>query len=209
MATVSVYNQEGKELAPLTVNDAVFGVKLKKSLVHQVYTAVMANSREPWADTKNRGEVRGGGKKPWKQKGTGRARQGSIRSPQWKGGGVVFGPLSIRNYKQKINRKMKAVAVRMGLSDKVKEKKFFVLDELVSDAKTKTMSALCKKLPGVGKTTLVVLPEWNESIDRACRNIPRVDVIRSADINIVDVLHHQYIIATAGAVKLLEKRLES
>ncbi len=121
---VKVYNLEGKEVKQVELNDAVFNVPVKSSVVHEVFVAQRNNAREPWADTKKRGEVRGGGKKPWQQKGTGRARHGSIRSPIWKGGGVTFGPLSIRNYTTKINKKTRRLATRMCLSDKAQNTRF-------------------------------------------------------------------------------------
>lgn len=122
MATFPIYNVTGEKNGTIELSDRVFAVAPKMPLIHQVYEAIRANAREPWADTKDRGEVRGGGKKPWKQKGTGRARHGSTRSPIWRGGGITFGPLSIRNYKQKINQKMNQQAVRMCLSDKADRK---------------------------------------------------------------------------------------
>lgn len=207
MPKVVVYNTDGKEAGEMELSDTVFGVAPKKSVIHQVYVALQANAREPWADTKNKGEVRGGGKKPWKQKGTGRARHGSIRSPIWRGGGVTFGPLSTRNYKQKINKKMNQTAMRMSLSGKVKEGRFIILDSITSDGKTKGMAVLRKNMPGIGKTTLFVLPVSNEIVQRAARNIPRLDITQAANMNIVDVLHHQYILTTKEAIGVLEKRL--
>ncbi len=207
MAKVALYNNQGKENGVVELNDSVFGVKLKMSVIHQVYTALMANIREPWAHTKNKGEVRGGGKKPWKQKGTGRARHGSIRSPIWRGGGVTFGPLKDRNYKQKINKKMNRQAVKMCLSDKVLENKFIVLEDLPADGKTKVMGKLRLALPGLGKTTLCLLAKKDEMAQRATRNIPKFDLQMASDVNVVDLLHHQYIFATKEAVKTLESRL--
>lgn len=207
MAKVPLYNIDGTTLGEHMLNDAVFAVTPKKSLVHQVYTALEANDREPWAHTKDKSEVRGGGKKPWKQKGTGRARHGSIRSPIWKGGGVTFGPLNERNYTQKINKKMNQEAVRMCLTDKVNEAKFIVLDALTPAGKTKEMTAIRKALPGNGKKTLVLSVTNDEKLNLATRNIPSVHLQRVQDVNVVDLLHHQYIITTKDGVAALEKRL--
>lgn len=207
MATVSLYNIQGEKNGTIDLNDRVFGVKPKVSLIHQVYEALRANAREPWADTKNRGEVRGGGKKPWKQKGTGRARHGSIRSPIWRGGGITFGPLSIRNYKQKVNQKMKQQAVRMCLTDKAMTEQLVVVEGVAKDGKTKSMATLRKKLPGAGRKTLVIVPGGDEMVLRATRNIPTVSTMRAADVSVVDLLNHQYVVATKEAISLLEKRL--
>ena len=207
MAKVVLYNIKGKEEGSFDLNDAVFGVKSKMAVIHQVYTALMANAREPWAHTKNKGEVRGGGKKPWKQKGTGRARHGSIRSPIWKGGGVTFGPLKYRNYKQKINKKMNQQAVRMCLSDKILSNKFAVLEDLISEGKTKAMVELRNALPGAKKTVLWLVPKSDAMIKRATNNIPKLDLQLASNVNVVDLLHHQYVVATKAAAKILEKRL--
>lgn len=191
----------------LTVLDSVFGVKPKTSVVHQVFVALMANLRRPWAHTKDRGDVRGGGKKPWKQKGTGRARHGSIRSPIWKGGGVTFGPLSVRNYKQKINKKMSQTALRMSLSDRVGDGKLLAVEEFPADGKTKTVVALHTSLPVHGARMLFLTVSTDEMIARAVRNITAIDIARAADVNVLDILHHPYIVATKSAVKALERRL--
>lgn len=207
MPKVSLYNREGNTAGEMELSDVVFGVKPKKSLIHQVYVALRANAREPWADAKKRGEVRGGGKKPWKQKGTGRARHGSIRSPIWKGGGVAFGPLSERNYTQKINKKMNKEAVRMCLSDKVKDKKFIVVDDFGTDGKTKAMAAFRKAVCKTERTTLFLVPEANESVMRSTRNLQRVTTERAQDVNVVDLMHHQYVIISKDGIKVLEQRL--
>ena len=207
MAKVKLYNQEAKETGELELDDAVFGVRLKDEVVYQVYNAMMANAREPWAHTKNKSEVSGGGKKPWKQKGTGRARHGSNRSPLWVGGGVTFGPLKTRNYKQKIQKKMSRQAVRMCLSDKATEGKLIVLEDLQMTGKTKQMVELRKNLPGLGKTTLLLAENINDSLNLATRNIARLDMQQAKDVNVVDLLHHQYVITTKKGAEQLEKRL--
>ena len=208
MATTSFYNHEGKNIGNLELSDSVFGVQKNNDLIHQVYLAIEANRREPWANTKDKSEVRGGGKKPWKQKGTGRARHGSIRSPIWKGGGVTFGPLSERNYKQKINTKMKRKAVCMVLSEKLNSQTFLVIEAQEITGKTKQMVELRGKLPGNGKSTLIISAGNNDSnLLRATHNVVKLDVQRAQDLNVVDLLHHQYIIATKEAVSILEQRL--
>jgi large subunit ribosomal protein L4 len=186
----------------------VFAVAPKLSVVHQVYVAHMANARQPWADTKDRSEVSGGGKKPWKQKGTGRARHGSIRSPIWKGGGVTFGPLSTRSYLQKINKKMNAVAVRMCLSDKTEEGKLLVVESLPSSGKTKDIISLRKELPCGNRSVLVVTNGKDDAVLRATANAVKLDVVRASDVNVVDLMHHQFVLASVDAVKALEKRLK-
>lgn len=206
MAKAPLYNVNAERIGDIDLPDAVFGVPPKESVVHQVYVAQMANARRPWADTKRRGEVSGGGKKPWKQKGTGRARHGSIRSPIWKGGGVVFGPLSERNYSQKINKKMNRAAVRMCLSDKVLNDRILVVESLPMDGKTKTFFQLRSKLPGAGKSTVVMTPAGDAMILRASRNVERVDVVRASDITVTDLLNHQYLVATIDAIGALRDR---
>ncbi|PIR75864.1 MAG: 50S ribosomal protein L4 [Candidatus Magasanikbacteria bacterium CG_4_9_14_0_2_um_filter_42_11] len=203
---VSVYNIQGKKEKDMELNDAVFGVPAKDALLHQVYHALEANARQPWAHTKTKDEVRGGGRKPWKQKGTGRARHGSSRSPIWKGGGVTFGPRNDRNFKQRLNKKMRQVATKMALSEKAKEERFFVVDGMEALKKTKDMAALVMVLPLNGKTTLVLGGE-GEDLGLAVRNIPQVDLQRAIDMNVVDLLHHQYVIATKKAIETLESRL--
>jgi large subunit ribosomal protein L4 len=209
MAKVALYNNQGKESGSLDLNDDVFGVKSKMAVIHQVYNALMSNLREPWAHSKNKGEVRGGGKKPWRQKGTGRARHGSIRSPIWRGGGVTFGPLNTRNYKQKINKKMNKQAVRMCLSDKILESKFFAIEDLINeDGKTKSMAKLRLALPGSGRTTLLLVSKQDEMLKRSTRNLPKFNLQLASDVNVVDLLHNQYVFATKSAIEALENRLK-
>jgi len=207
MAKVSVYNQEGNKAGDIELNDNVFFVTPVMNLIHQVYVAITANARQPWAHTKLKSEVRGGGKKPWKQKGTGRARHGSIRSPIWKGGGVTFGPRNIKNFTKQINAKMKKRAVNMALSAKVKDEKFVILDTIETQGKTKELSALRNVLPGAGRSTLLLVGEKKTNIERAIRNIQKFDIKPAIDVNVVDLLNHQYIIATKNAVDVLQTRL--
>ncbi len=208
MSTIAVYNSMGEKTGSADLNETVFGVSPKKEVIHQVYVALESNVRQPWAHTKDKSEIRGGGKKPWKQKGTGRARHGSIRSPLWKGGGVTFGPLKTRNYKKKINKKMNKLATRMCLSAKLSEEKLLLLDEYGAEGKTKQLSEMRAKMPGNGKTTLLVGTK-NDTIGLEARNIPRLDVQRAEDVNVVDLLHHQYVILTKNSIEVLEKRLKA
>lgn len=202
---VHVFDTKGKKASDIEVNDAVFGVPAKQSVMHQVYVAIEANAREPWAHTKTKGEVRGGGRKPWRQKGTGRARHGSTRSPIWKGGGVTFGPRKDRNYSKRINKKMKQLATKMALSMKAKNEKLYIVDGMEKVEKTKDMSALVSALPTNGKTTLI-LAGTDDKLGMVVRNIPKVNLQRAIDVNLVDLMHHQNVIATKGAVETLESR---
>ncbi len=207
MTKVAVYNVAGDKTKDIEVNDSIFNVTPNTSLIHQVYVAMRANARQPWAHTKDRSEVRGGGKKPWKQKGTGRARHGSIRSPLWSGGGVTFGPLKTRNYKQKINKKVNVQAVKMCLSDKVSDEKFLVLEHTDFKGKTKNIIECLKKLPGLGKTTLLITDKTDNALLLTARNIQKFDIVRAQDVNVVDLMHHQYVCASESAINILEDRL--
>ena len=207
MSQIAVYNSGGEKIKDLDVQDLVFNVAVKEEVVHQVYTALRANSRVQWAHVKDKGDVRGGGRKPWKQKGTGRARHGSIRSPLWRGGGVTFGPASDRNYGQKINKKMNQLAVRMCLSDKVQHDTVLAVDGLEAD-KTKKFVDMRKHLPGAGKSTLLIVAGARETLRRVVRNVPHITTVRAIDVNVVDLLHHQYIITDEAGLRVLEKRLQ-
>ena len=202
---VHVFDNKGKQASDIELNDAVFGVQAKPSVIHQVYVAIEANAREPWAHTKTKDEVRGGGRKPWRQKGTGRARHGSTRSPIWAGGGITFGPRKNRNYSKRINKKMKQLATKMALSQKAKAEKLFVVEGIKEVAKTKDMSALVSALPTEGKTTLILTGE-QDKLGLVVRNIPKVNMQRAIDVNVVDLMHHQNIVATKAAVETLESR---
>lgn len=206
MANVSLYTQAGKKNGTIELNDAVFGVAANNALVHQVYLAIEANARQAWAKTKDRSEVRGGGKKPWKQKGTGRARHGSSRSPIWSGGGVTFGPLSERNYKQKINRKMNKQAMRVCLSEKLRTEAMIGLETLETTGKTKELVAIKEALKLEGSTLLIV-SEATEALTLAIRNVPKFNMQRAVDVNVVDILHHKHVIATKEAFDALSDRL--
>ena len=186
---VKVYNLEGKETGEMNLADSVFGVKIKPEVVHEVFVALQNNQREPWADTKKRGEVSGGGKKPWPQKGTGRARHGSIRSPIWKGGGVTFGPLSIRNYKEKINKKTKRLALKMCLSDRAQNNALLVVEDFnFAEPKTKLFVGFLKNLPAKVKTFLLLTPGKDEKVLRMTRNLKSIKTVRAEDVNVMDLL---------------------
>lgn len=201
---VKIYNQTGQEVGDKELPEGIFGVTVKSAVVHQVVKAILANLREPWAHTKTRGEVRGGGKKPWKQKGTGRARHGSIRSPIWKGGGVTFGPRKDRSYKQKVNKKVKNLAMRMVLSDRAAANKVIVIDDLaVVEGKTKVLAKILQTLKL--KNVLIIVAEKNENLKRAAKNLPKVNLNLATSLNIVEVLDRTNVLITKLAVdKLVE-----
>jgi large subunit ribosomal protein L4 len=209
---IKVYNQEGKEVGQTQLPAEVFGLPMNNDLVHQAVVAQMANSRQVLAHAKDRSEVSGGGKKPWRQKGTGRARHGSIRSPIWRGGGVTFGPTNNRNFSKKINKKMKRKALLMSLSGKAKDNEIIVLDELkIDEPKTKLaakiLDDLAKIKKDVRKGALVLMAEKNENAIRAIRNIPKLETIGSKSLNIVDVLKYKYLIMTKDGIEKIREEL--
>ena len=208
MPKVAVYNSEGKQVREIELSDAVFGVPMNTALVHQIVVAQQARPRRAIAHTKGKGDVRGGGKKPWKQKGTGRARHGSIRSPIWVGGGITFGPTSDRNFAKRIPKKMAMGALRSVLSDKVRDQRLVVIDAFaVPDAKTKTFVGIMKKLPIDGRRkTLVALSTTGSEIIRAARNVSSTFVTTVANITTLDVMRFPYLVTTEDAVRKLEQR---
>lgn len=204
MPNVNVYNQEGAVSGKLELNAAHFGVKTNPGLVHEVVVAQKANARRAISNTKTKGEVRGGGKKPWKQKGTGRARQGSIRSPQWVGGGIVFGPTSDRNYSVKVNRKVKQKALFMALSDKVASDKFLVLESFdTKEPKTKIAAAMFAKLP-VTRRALAVVAKSDAALSRMVRNLPNVHLVTVNALNVADVVDYPTLVMWKDAVPAFE-----
>jgi large subunit ribosomal protein L4 len=204
MVKVNIYNQEGRVAGDLELNEKHFGVKVDPALVHQVVIAQEANARHPIAHTKTKGEVRGGGKKPWKQKGTGRARQGSTRNPQWVGGGVAFGPRSDRNFTTKVNRKVKQKALFMALSDKVADQKFVVLDGFTyTEPKTKTAAAMIKTLP-ISRRALMVLPKSDATLLRMVRNLKNVKLVTVNSLNVADVVKHPTLVFWKESVPAFE-----
>ena len=203
MANVKVYNIEGKEVGTLELNDAVFGVEINDHLVHMAVVQQLANKRQGTQSAKTRAEVSGGGRKPWRQKGTGHARQGSTRSPQWKGGGVVFAPKP-RDYSFKMNRKEKALAIKSALTSRVNEAKLFVIDDLSFDEiKTKKMKAVLDSLKV--EKALVVLDEKNENVQLSARNLVKVRTVLSSSINVYDILKYDTMVLTKNAVAKIEE----
>lgn len=206
MPKVNIYNFEGKVVGTEDLNAKVFEVEMKPELIHFVANGLMANKRQVSAHTKTRGEVSGGGKKPWKQKGTGRARQGSIRSPLWRGGGIVFGPRSNRNFKIKINRKTKQTALNMVLSDKVRENALVILENFdLPEGKTKSFVKMVKTLPIVGKKVLIVFHDKKDNLRRASQNLTFVKQENLEEVNLLDVLNSDTVLATMEAIKFWQK----
>ena len=232
---INIYNQKAESVGDMKLSDKVFGVKANEALVHQAMVAQMSNERQVLAHTKDRSEVRGGGRKPWRQKGTGRARAGSIRSPIWKGGGVTFGPRKDRNFSKNINKKMKQNAMLMVLSDRVKSGNFVVLDKLeMGEFKTKVFDEMLssfatsvatpfakatdvKKAKDVKKATadkggkkkrsvLVINNKKDDKVKYSGRNLAGVEIINLDNINILDLLRYRNVILTVEGAKELEKR---
>ena len=203
MANVSVYNIEGKEVETIELSDAVFGVEINEHLVHMAVVNQLANNRQGTQKAKTRSEVSGGGRKPWRQKGTGHARQGSTRAPQWTGGGVVFAPTP-RDYSFKMNKKEKRAALKSALTAKVEENKFIVIDEIaLSEIKTKSIANMLKGLD-VSKA-LVVLEDGNVNAEISARNIADVKTAKTNTINVFDVLNYNTVVATQAAVQAIEE----
>lgn len=203
MAKVAVLNMEGKQVEELELNDAIFGVEINEHLIHRAVVAQLANKRQGTQSALTRAEVRGGGAKPWRQKGTGRARHGSIRSPQWKGGGIVFAPKP-RDYSKKMNRKERRIALRSVLTSKVAESKFIVLDTLNFDEiKTKNMINVLENLK-VSKT-LIVINEENKNVFLSAKNIQGVHMALTNTINVYDLLKYDTCIVTKDAVATIEE----
>ena len=203
MANVAVYNMEGKEVGKMDLNDAVFGVEVNEHLVHLAVVSQLANKRQGTQKAKTRSEVSGGGKKPWRQKGTGHARQGSTRAPQWTGGGVVFAPTP-RDYSFKMNKKEKQLALKSALTSRVQENKLIVLDELKFDTiKTKNMKAVLDALK-VDKA-LVVLGDNDQNVVLSARNIVDVKTALTNTINVFDILKYNTVVVTKAAVEAIEE----
>ena len=203
MANVSVYNMEGQEVGTIELNDAVFGVEVNEHLVHMAVVAQLANKRQGTQKAKTRSEVSGGGRKPWRQKGTGHARQGSTRSPQWTGGGMVFAPTP-RDYTITLNKKEKRAALKSALTSRVNENKFVVVDELKFDeVKTKNFKAVMNNLK-VSKA-LVVLADNDQNTVLSARNIPEVKTSLVNTINVFDILKYNTVVATKAAVASIEE----
>ncbi len=203
MSNVSVYNMEGAVVGEVELKDEIFGVAVNENLLHQSVVAQLANKRQGTQSAKTRSEVSGGGKKPWRQKGTGRARQGSTRSPQWTGGGVVFAPKP-RSYEIRLNKKEKRAALKSALTTRVQEEKFFVIDDLkCEEIKTKTMVKLLDALEV--KKALVVLNENDQNVIRSARNIPQVKTALTNTINVYDILKYDTIVIDRAALETIEE----
>lgn len=232
MATAKVYNQQGQEVGEQNLNPTIFEVKVKPAVIQQVVVALQANARQVLASTKDRSEVRGGGRKPWRQKGTGRARHGSIRSPLWRGGGITFGPTTERNFSLKLNKKAKRKALFMCLTDKVSQQKIILLDKLeLSEIKTKKFFEILQNLKlrekkvkaakkiSVPKTenkkvkakkikeksVLLIIPQKDEKINKSARNIFRLKVLNAASLNVLDVLKYQYLLLPILSLNKIEE----
>ena len=203
MAKVAVYNMEGKEVDSIELNDSIFGVEINEHLVHMAVLQQLANNRQGTQKAKTRSEVRGGGRKPWRQKGTGHARQGSTRSPQWTSGGVVFAPTP-RDYSFKLNKKEKRAALKSALTSRVVENKFVVVDELkLDEIKTKKFVEVLKNL-NVEKA-LVVLNDMDEKVIASAANIPTVKTTQTNELNVFDVLKYDTVVVTKAAVATIEE----
>ena len=203
MANVSVYNIEGKEVGKIDLSDVVFGVEVNEHLVHMAVVSQLANNRQGTQKAKTRSEVSGGGRKPWRQKGTGHARQGSTRAPQWTGGGVVFAPVP-RDYSFKMNKREKRAALKSALTSRVEENKFIVIDEInFEEAKTKNFANILKNLD-VSKA-LVVLEDDNKNAELSARNIADVKTAKTNTINVYDILKYNTVITTKAVVAKIEE----
>ena len=203
MANVAIYNMEGKEVGTMELNDAVFGVEINEHLVHLAAVSQLANKRQGTQKAKTRSEVSGGGRKPWRQKGTGHARQGSTRAPQWTGGGVVFAPVP-RDYKVKMNKKEKRAALKSVLTSRVQENKFLVVDELKFDEiKTKKMQGVLDALKV--KKALVVLKDNDQNVLLSARNIADVRTVLTSTLNVFDILKYDTVVVTKAAVENIEE----
>ena len=203
MATVSVLNMEGKEVEKLELNDNIFGVEINEHLVHLAVVSQLANNRQGTQKAKTRSEVRGGGRKPWRQKGTGHARQGSTRAPQWTGGGVVFAPTP-RDYSVKMNKKEIQLAMKSVLTSKVNESKFIVLDELkLAEIKTKQIKAVLDNLKV--EKALIVTKEKDDVVVKSANNLPKVATTALNNINVYDILKYDTVVVTSEAVAAIEE----
>ncbi|WP_144463328.1 50S ribosomal protein L4 [Siminovitchia fortis] len=206
MPKVAVYNQEGSKVGELDLNDSIFGIEPNNHVLFEAIVMQQSSLRQGTSKVKTRSEVRGGGRKPWRQKGTGRARQGSIRSPQWRGGGTVFGPVP-RSYSYKLPKKVRRLAIKSALSAKALEESILVVEALAFDApKTKEFAKVLKNLP-VGKKALVVTDVPEDNVALSARNIPGVTVIDANSINVLDVVGHETLILTKAAVEKVEEVL--
>ncbi len=203
---IKVYNQQGEAIGEQELNPKLFDIAINEGLVHRAAVAQLANRRKVLAHTKDRGEVRGGGKKPWAQKGTGRARHGSIRSPIWKGGGVTFGPTKDRNFKLKINKKMRRKALLICLSDKARGEKIVLVDQLeLTQPKTKELKKILEQLPVKGKKILLAFNKSNKNFLQAGKNLEKLWVTTVNSLNVLDLLNYEYLMMPLAGLEELEK----
>jgi large subunit ribosomal protein L4 len=204
MPKVALYNIAGEQVGEMELKDEVFGLEVNEALLHEVVTMQLANRRQGTQSTKTRGEVRGGGRKPWRQKGTGRARAGSIRSPLWPGGGIIFGPKP-RSFNYSMPKKKRRLAIKTALSSKVQSGEIIVLEGLeFASPKTKEMAAILNNLNATRKA-LIVIPENNENIYKSARNIEGVNTVAAQNINVYDILAHDKLVITKEAVEKVEE----
>lgn len=203
MPNVKLYKQTGEEAGTVALDDKVFGAELNTAVIHQVVVAQLANKRQGTKSALTRAEVAGGGRKPWRQKGTGNARQGSIRAPQWKHGGVVFAPKP-RDFSQKINKKMKEAAFRSAISSKVADDQLKVVEEIKVSGKTKEMAAVTSALK-LDRRTLFVLTEGDDLVVRAANNLEKIDTVKAEFVSVLDLMNHTDVVLTKAAVKQIEE----
>ncbi|HBH11912.1 MAG: LSU ribosomal protein L4p (L1e) [Clostridiales bacterium 38_11] len=204
MPKVALYNVSGEQIGDIELSDDIFGIEVNTHVMYEAVKAYLANQRQGTQSAKTRSEVRGGGRKPWRQKGTGRARQGSIRSPQWKGGGVVFAPKP-RDYSIRLPKKVRRLALKSAFSSKVESNEIIVLDELnMTSPKTKDMIKVLENLK-VGKKTLIVIPGKDENIYKSARNIPGVKTSAVNTLNVYDILNHNSFVITKDAISKVEE----
>jgi len=203
---ITVYNQDGKEVGDVTLPKAIFEVKFNADLVHQIMVSMSSNQRQNSAHTKNRGEVSGSGMKPWRQKGTGRARHGSKRSPIWRGGGITFGPRNEKNYEKIIPTKMRRKALLMLLSEKARTNQLIILDKIELElGKTKEMAKSLKKLPCNAQTTLIAISKYDKKIILASRNIKKTSIEDARNLNVLELLNHKYLLMPKDSIETIEK----
>jgi len=201
-----IYNQKGKQEGEITLPKEIFDIKFNADLVHQIAVSMSANKRRIIAHAKTRSEVRGGGKKPWRQKGTGRARHGSIRSPLWKGGGVTFGPRNDKIYEKDIPKKMRRKALLMMLTDKAKSNQLLILDKIeLEKGKTKEMALMVSSLPCKNQSCLIALPNYDKKIFLAGRNIKKIDIEDARNLNVLEMLNHKYLLIVKDSIETIEK----
>jgi len=203
---IAVYNQKGENVGEVDLNPKIFEVKPNTHLLAEAVRIHMSNARQGSSNTKTRGEVSGGGKKPWKQKGTGRARAGSIRGPIWRHGGITFGPCSNQNWTLKMNKKAKTQALFMSLSDKAKENKFFVIDQIsLEQPKTKELVKVWANFKDLGKKQLFIMPKKNDSLSRSSKNLQAITPVLASSLNVVDVMKADSLVVLKDSLAIIEK----